>query len=433
MPVHVAKRGDEYCVVDEDGSPLKGGCHDSRADAVAQAQAVNISMSKENDRQMYEAAQQRLAGDAARKLVNAAKKVFGIELPKRDVVIYKDQGGSYRWVGKYSNCYRDNDHPPEIVSEKSQEGFVKLVDSGLVPKPDLWIWHSKSLKVGQSDWVAYDRSGFALAGGHFLPETDEIVEQIMKLDDVAMSHGMPKWSIERDEKDNSIITQHITEEISLLPGWAAANKRTGFAILDVSVEDDSEDIMAIPEEKRQELINWGISPDLIEALERQNSKESSDADRAGIERKEEETVVQVEDAVEEAASAEEVSEEETVAAEVEPAPVAMPDMGQFISVMEETVKAVVGIGDRLKELESIVKELKESDERKIANKAANTSLASLTELLNRSAIGNEEARIDGRTTLGKSGPAETQPEPEKRTGIPMIDGWLAGSNKSAQI
>ena len=241
----------------------------------------------------------QLNGGVVDKFIKATKKALGVDTQSPDVVIYKDQGGTYRWVGRYSNCYRDNDRPPEIVSEKSQQGFVKLVDAGLVSKPTLWIWHTKALNMGQSDWVAYDDSGFALAGGHFYPDTDEkLIEELSNLDDVAMSHGMPKWSIERDEKDNSIITQHITEEISLLPGWAAANKRTGFAILDSSIKGTNEEPMAIPKEKRQELVEWGLDPKLIDALESQNSKQATEADLAEIERKEEGDVEETSEAVE---------------------------------------------------------------------------------------------------------------------------------------
>jgi len=492
MPVKVEKRDDEFCVIDPDGSTVKGGCHKIEKDAKAHARAINANTEKEtkasyvpwnvttfeeldqaeaaheiaehvvdltwnfqdlvwntmNSEQVIDKAAairlladeyanrissmdssekmvkqdlKQLNGSVVNKLIKATKKAFGIET-KSYVAIYKDRGGIYRWVGQYSNCYRDDDRPPEIVSEKSHKGFVKLVDEGLAAKPTLWIWHTKQLEIGQSDWVLYDDSGFALAGGHFYDSVDEeLIKGLSKLDDMAMSHGMPKWSIGRDEKDKSVITQHITEEISLLPGWAAANKRTGFVILDSSIKGRDEDMMAIPKEKRQELIDWGLNPSLIDALESQNSKQATEADLAEVERKEE----TIEEAIE--VIAEEVVEEAQPETEEVAEPVVAEvgiDMPAIVSALNEAVKAILSVDERVKGVENAVKELQKSDEEKVAKKASNTSLASMQELLHRTVIGNDSARVDGRTSLGKSAPKEVAPEPEVRTGIPMIDGWL---------
>ena len=169
------------------------------------------------------------------KIVDAVKKVVGVEdeSPKPDVLIWKDAGVIYQWIGRYSNNIRDNDRPAEIISDISHRKFAAMVDVGLVDPPKLWVWHKKDMEIGQADWVAYDTdNGFAVAGGHIYEQFGELAEEVKTMDDVKLSHGMPKWSIERDPEDDTIITQHVTEEISLLPGRAAANKRTGFVILE---------------------------------------------------------------------------------------------------------------------------------------------------------------------------------------------------------
>lgn len=169
------------------------------------------------------------------KVVDAVKVFAGKEIANedKDLRIWKDSEGRYRWVARYSNNFRDDDYPvKEIISKSSHQNFVKLVDEGIVPPPKLMLWHEDALEFGQADWVAYDEVGFAIAGGYIHAELYELAEVIKSLDDVRMSHGMPIAFIERDEKDNSIITQHITEEITVLPGYAAANKRTGFIMLD---------------------------------------------------------------------------------------------------------------------------------------------------------------------------------------------------------
>ena len=51
MPVHQEKRGDKYRIVDPDGSitenssgtPVDGGGHSSKDDAVAQVEAINLN------------------------------------------------------------------------------------------------------------------------------------------------------------------------------------------------------------------------------------------------------------------------------------------------------------------------------------------------------------------------------------------------------
>lgn len=172
-------------------------------------------------------------GNVVSRVVGAAKKVVGAEDEVPAIQIWKDQGDVYRWVARYSNMFRDDDIPvKEILSSDAHRNFVKLVDEGIVDPPNLVFWHeANSLEIGQSEWVAYDESGFPLAGGYIHPEFNEFVDEIKSLPDVRLSHGMPGWSIRRDDNDPSIITEYVTDEISLLPGWAAANKRTGFYFL----------------------------------------------------------------------------------------------------------------------------------------------------------------------------------------------------------
>lgn len=115
-------------------------------------------------------------------LVDKIKSVMNKDAyQKTNWLFYKDQGGTNRFVARYSNNFRDDDMPPEIISSKSHKQFEALVDAGLVEPPELWIWHEKLLKIGQSDWVAYDDEGFALAGGYFLEGTNELVEQLLSL------------------------------------------------------------------------------------------------------------------------------------------------------------------------------------------------------------------------------------------------------------
>jgi len=353
------------------------------------------------------------------KAFNAVKEAFGVETEQRDVLIFKDETGHDRWVGRYSNNYRDNDSKPEIISEKSHKNFVRLVDAGLAPLPELWVWHEKSLHLGQSDWVAYDDSGFAIAGGHFYPGTEGIVKTIKQLDDVAMSHGMPVWSIIRDPEDSSIIDGHITEELSLLTGKAAANKLTGFVIL-------KEEQMAISTDKRNQLLEWGIAPEQIELLEQMNAAEAVAADKAGVQSKDvsEEETTEVEVEITATMDGEEIKIEVEETEET-----AEPVASELPLALAETMKSVITLSKRIESIEKSVTELARDDSEKIAAKAAATPMASMVELMNRSVVGNDAARVDGRTSLGKAKPQETEADREQITGISFIDAMIRNDDR----
>jgi hypothetical protein len=83
-----------------------------------------------------------------------------------DLTLWKDADGPLRWAAWFSNNYRDDDNPPEIISAAAHREFVKAVDDGEWPKPELWFWHVKGSKFGQVDLVAYaEDTGFTLAAG----------------------------------------------------------------------------------------------------------------------------------------------------------------------------------------------------------------------------------------------------------------------------
>ena len=79
-----------------------------------------------------------------------------VQSDKNSFNIYKQKDGSYRWVAIYSNNFRDRDNPPEIITEKSHLNFVKAVNDGVLPFPELWLWHVDGSKWGIADFVGYD-------------------------------------------------------------------------------------------------------------------------------------------------------------------------------------------------------------------------------------------------------------------------------------
>lgn len=169
---------------------------------------------------------------------------------KKSLMVYKDTiTGGWFWISRYSNNIIDDDIPQDIISSKSHKEFVEKVDSGEYGYPELWLWHEPEWVIGKSTWLAYDEeNGFALAAGYFYEWAYPIASALEKVaDDWGLSHGMPLESIRRDVDNPKVIVSHKTIEISPLPLWVAANKYTGYAIL------NKEDDMAIKDSKRSQV------------------------------------------------------------------------------------------------------------------------------------------------------------------------------------
>lgn len=355
------------------------------------------------------------------------------------------QGGFFVWketeespmlfIARYSNNFRDDDVIPEIISEKSHRRFVELVDSGREEPPDLMVWHVPEWTIGKSTWVAYDDEGFALAAGVINKDCEEIALQISKQSDVTMSHGMPESSIRRDVDDPTVIIEHVTREISILPHVAAANKLTGFIVINKS--SDQEDEMAIPQKKINKLAeDWGINPESLKAIEEANKSAAEKATQEGIERKEASEAV--EDAVETAtdttstedvADTQETQDAQPVQEETQtPAPryATYEEVAEaFASVVQPVVEQVANVTAQLAELRKEIGETKAIQE-EAQDLLKQTPTASLAAIITQrfTAVGSQSAVVDGRESLAKSKPKETEAT-ERVTGIPFLDNMLS--------
>jgi len=325
------------------------------------------------------------------------------------------EAGRYRWLAVFSNRFRDNDRPPEILSSAAHKDFVKAVDSGEWPMPQLWHWHTPGTTWGQADWLAYDEEkGFVLASGWVSDGHEKEAETLAAMKTfIGVSHGMVGKSIERDETDPSIITQYRTFEISDLPAWAAANPLTGFSIYPQEAKN-----MSIPKEKRDYLQTVGLTGEQIDGIEAQVGDLSKEAEEAGLEFKE--------------TPAEVIATEEQVEAADEPE--ATPEVVEAETLTKEEVAdaimtATLPLQQMVEALQVKLDTLSQADEAKIADKAAATPAMSLSELVGARmrAVGSSEAQIDGRTALSRLAPEETAPNKEGLHGIPFISKMLAGS------
>jgi hypothetical protein len=96
-----------------------------------------------------------------------------------------------------------------------------------------------------------------------------------------------------------------------------------------------------------------------------------------------------------------------------------------VSDFETFKREVVG------QLQSLVKSIKDAQENehdRVKELMAQTPAASQAAII-RSVIGIPDTKVDGRTQLAKSKPAESRPT-DGKTGIPLIDNILAQSYKA---
>lgn len=200
---------------------------------------------------------------------------------KSTIEFFKKENGTMTWIATYSNKFRDNDTPPEIISSESHKRFDQLLKSEQVEYPKLWLYHIPGTEWGTATTHAYDDNGFVVAGGIVYPGYEWIAEHLKTVKNLGVSHGMPIDYIKRSDKDSSIIIEHITKEISPLPLRSAANKLTDFYILTKSKRGEN----MFDEKDKLKLSELGLDDQAIKKLEELNSNKASNAIVAGIEYK----------------------------------------------------------------------------------------------------------------------------------------------------
>jgi hypothetical protein len=375
------------------------------------------------------------SGDMADKqtgLIASLKKAFqsipepeeGIETKEAEdntgLMLWKDKStGRYRWFAVYSNKFRDDDHPAEIISEKSHKQFADMAQKGLVPMPELWQWHIPGTRWGQADWVDYTHDGFAVASGLVDEGSEHIAEAYAKdKSPIKVSHGMPKSLLVRSTEDPTVIDFHVTTEISPLPAEKAANPHTGFHVLSTGKVKE----MSLSQDQKGFLESHGLTPEAVEQISQGLVNLGKSAQGEGRESKQ---ASEEPEAEQEAPAAESDAEEEAPAEFETEEYVTRADFdalrNEVAEALAEVVTGTQTIGESVKSLTTIVKELQADDGQKIAQKAADTPPASLAALIAKSVIGQDSARVDGRGSLAKDGPKETESE---KAGRIFFEEWM---------
>lgn len=378
----------------------------------------------------------------------------------------KDANGRWWWFGVVTNNRLDKDD--QIITSEAHRRFVRALDDGTYekvmgqPHPEFWFWHIP-VPIGESHFAAYDERGFLAAAG---PQKEGdfytgIFEKMAAYaarnpGTFAMSHGAPYFTIEFNKDDDSLIEAYMSKEFTILPRHRAANEGTVAGVMSLS---KGEAPMQVEERKRAQFVEI-FGEDSLSQFDNLLSDMSEAADAAGIPKKEkddmaeEDKTVQTEEKeeeleVEEVEKQDEEEEEEEEDEEEMPAKEendyitraeldaalkqAADGIGQGVrQAVAEIREAVDGLGKELKDL-------RESDEERLAKKAAETPTASYASIFAESIVGKEAAELDynKERKLRTASPDEVDKEEgDGPTGIPSLDKMIKkqqGRSRAVQV
>jgi len=139
--------------------------------------------------------------------------------------VFKAQDGKHYWLARHTGKFIDREG--EIITDKAHSDYVARVQKGLVPLPELWVWHKKGTRHGQADLV-WKSGGFVLALGHFddTPAGQKAIAYYQKNSKhIKLSH---MFNFPRRAKENGVYHAYNTVEITVLPDGAEAFPYTSF-------------------------------------------------------------------------------------------------------------------------------------------------------------------------------------------------------------
>lgn len=327
--------------------------------------------------------------------IKAAVKRLGIGSKKSSTFqVFKDKDG-FRWFGSVSNKWRDRDWPAEpelggqIITEEAHKEFVLWVDENLKERmPRLWPWHTIGGQHKQrADWIDY-ADGFLLMSGPLTETEAELLINLGKEYDLAMSHGLVRSDLHYD-KEHGLIEKYRTFEASYLPREFAANEWTDIITIAKEVAE-----MGFTPEKRT-FLERVLGEEKVVKLEEDTENRAKELDELGVEWKDLKEVLSQIDSGPMGDPEEKPKEEEekpTPNPELEIPAKEFEGLSEFLEDLSETTKAtskaVVVIG------EAVVRLSKSDDEKIAAVIRPKVSMKDTKPVWQRSASGSKANEID---------------------------------------
>lgn len=181
--------------------------------------------------------------------------------------------------------------------------------------------------------------------------------------------------------------------------------------------------MGFNAEKREYLTALGIPDDKIAEFEKSLAKSADEIAAEGVESKEADAPPAVEQATEV------VTEEAADEAVAAPTYITRDELAGVIGeLMGVFSKQLTDVAALVKSVNDDVASMKRTDEEKIQKAAAQTPTLSLAALIGLAPYSDKESKIDGRSALAKSKPAEREAELPYITSVPMINRLIAGAD-----
>jgi hypothetical protein len=277
MP-EIKQNGEQWCL---DGYGDADACYDSEDEAQAAVAALDADKAEdypplddaetpdpEADEDTAEVATVNVPSGVRRLMVNigaAVEKALGRK-SSDDFTGFKVQGNHFLCV--WSNNFKDRDG--ELFTAKAIDDYVSRADMGVVPLPELWVWHiGKSVRIGEADWVG--RQGhFLFAAGTFDADDKAQAAKAYYAKHAAkttISHG---FTFPPEQFDGKQYHQFNTFEISLLPTGVEANLYTSLAgVKAMELSDTKKQYMAEvfgKERAEQILADWEKRGKALEEL-----------------------------------------------------------------------------------------------------------------------------------------------------------------------
>lgn len=238
MPYKIEKQGDQWCVVDTDGKAH--GCSDTEDLAKSHMAAMYAN---EDGAKTADPSSEAEAHETAllERLWEGIKGRLGMSYSPSDDTAFKvvtDANGIAHWFATWTNAYQDRDR--QFFPESEIKAYIQRVDTGIVPLPELWVWHGgKQVRIGVAQQV--DGHGrFGLAAGVFddTPQGHKAREYYANprhAKQTRLSHG---FTYPTKNFDGTVFRQFNTFEISLLPKGVEANLYTSLEGVKAMVIDE---------------------------------------------------------------------------------------------------------------------------------------------------------------------------------------------------
>jgi hypothetical protein len=283
--------------------------------------------------------------------------------------------------------------------------------------PKLLAWHqTETAHKERADWMDY-ADGFLMASGPLTDKETRAIRRVQTDYDLGMSHGF--LALQKDTAEG-LIHRYRAFENSYLPTDVAANPWTEFRSVMKEVS-----AMGLTDKKRGFLAKL-MGEEFVEEIEKENSEKAAELEAAGVDFKEGEEPApeEVEEEVLEPEAEKEMDDEEDDE-EDEEEEEKEKDLDPIEVLRAEMQDALIAVGEQMKVISEAILEMaetrKKADE-EIEKAIEETPALSLRALFEKSAIGDETTRVDGRTSEAKDGPQETEPEvKEGKIGIPLLD------------